>query len=272
MNASIETQWIDVGLVDVPEYGRVHSPEAIEALAGDMTKNGQLQNAVVAKSEGGRYELVIGKGRLEAARKLGWEKIRADVKEGLTEAQKLAMIAAENEAREDACPFYTAMLYQKMMQKCGLTQEELGNQIGRDQPYVSRFLSLAKVPQEIWNDHQPELTSMKLCLEIAKAKDPDHQKKLVEAAAKDGLGTAAVKKLATKLKGGGAGDGAAEGNGAPAPETEGPFQITGKGKGLVIRSKEKPSTDLLDVYVQDFRCAVVDYLGKDGKASPAIAA
>src|SRR5258708_2416829 len=131
MNTSIETQWIEIGLIDVPEYGRVHSPVAIATLAGDMTKNGQLQNAVVSKCEGGKYELVIGKGRLEAARSLGWEKIRADVKEGLSQAQKLGMVAAENEAREDACPFYTAMIYQKMMQECGLTQEELGAQIRR---------------------------------------------------------------------------------------------------------------------------------------------
>jgi ParB/RepB/Spo0J family partition protein len=272
MNTSIKTQWIELSLIDVPEYGRVHSPVAIETLAGDMAKNGQLQNAVVSKDEGGRYTLVIGKGRLEAARKLGWEKIRADVKEGLTEAQKLAMIAAENEAREDACPFYTAMLYAELIKACGLTQQQLADQIARDASYVSLYMNLAQVPREIWNDHQPELTSLRLCLEIAKAKDPDHQKKLVEAAAKDGLGTAAVKKLATKLKGNGTGDGAAEGNATQPPEPEGPFQITGKGKGLVIRSKEKPSTDLLDVYVQDFRCAVVDFLAKDGKASPAIAA
>src|SRR5258708_2421354 len=202
MNTSIETQWIEIGLIDNPEYARLHSPVAIQTLANDMAKNGQLQNAVLVKKTDGRYELVIGKGRLEAAKLLGWEKLRADVKEALAPVQKLAMIAAENEAREDACPFYTALLYQKMMQSGGLTQKELGSEIGHDQPYVSRYMGLAKVPQEIWNDHQAELTSMQLCLEIAKAKDPEHQKKLVAAAAQDGLGAAAVKKLAKKLKGG----------------------------------------------------------------------
>src|SRR5689334_13772438 len=123
MNNVVETQWIEISRIDVPDYGRVHSPEAVEILAGDMAKNGQLQNIVVARKEGGRYEMVIGKGRLEAAARLGWDNIRADIKQDLSLVQKLAMVAAENEAREDACPFYTAMLYKRMMEEGSLTQE-----------------------------------------------------------------------------------------------------------------------------------------------------
>lgn len=51
------------------------------------------------------------------------------------------------------------------------------------------------------NTHHPELTSLRVCLEIAKAQDVDHQKKLVEAATKGGLGASAVKKMAKTLRG-----------------------------------------------------------------------
>ncbi len=248
MDTVMDTQWIDVNLIDLPEYGRMHSPEAVEALASDMVKNGQLQNAVVCKKEGGRFELLIGKGRLEAARKLGWEKIRADVKDGLGQVQKLAMMAAENEAREDASPFYTAMLYNEMMTAGNLTQQQLADQIGRTQTTVSSFATLATVPKEIWMAHQPELTSMRLCMEIAKAKDPEHQRKLVEAATKDGLGTAALKKLAKKLKDGApaAGDSAGDNPETPA------FAFSWKGNAIVLKPRPyQPHAQAFRVYLNE---------------------
>src|SRR5262249_10919842 len=90
--------WIPVNGITVPEDARQHTPEDIESRAQSMAKEGQLQNILLSK-EGEKLVLVYGHGRLQSAQKLGWEKIRADVKEGLTESQKLLMTLAENEER-----------------------------------------------------------------------------------------------------------------------------------------------------------------------------
>src|SRR5207302_5421882 len=111
VKATQEGAWIDIPAIDIPEYARQHQPEGVESLSVDMGKNGQLQNIVLVRKTDGRYECVIGNGRLEAAKKLGWPKIRADVKEALSEVQKLGMVVSENQERQEASPFYTGMLY-----------------------------------------------------------------------------------------------------------------------------------------------------------------
>src|ERR1700739_1791299 len=106
--ATQEGTWVAIKDITVPEDARVHSPEDIDSRAESMAKEGQLQNILLSK-EGDKLVLVYGHGRLLSAQKLGWEKIRADVKEGLTESQKLMMMIAENDKREDFNPFDRAV-------------------------------------------------------------------------------------------------------------------------------------------------------------------
>src|SRR5208282_6761278 len=99
-NQNTEGVWMEISKVVVPDYARVHDAGQVESLAKDMSINGQLQNAVVSQ-EGDHCEMIAGFGRLQAAQKLNWEKIRADVKTGLSKTQKLMMTAAENTEREE---------------------------------------------------------------------------------------------------------------------------------------------------------------------------
>ena len=144
-----EGTWVELQEIDVPDYARKHSPESVDSLALDMGKNGQLQNIVVVKKSDGRYECIIGNGRLEAAKKLGWEKIRADVKEGLTEGQKLVLTLAENEEREDVSPFDVAKLYSRIMAADGIEPVKLAETVGKTLGHVSQILALGKLPAEV---------------------------------------------------------------------------------------------------------------------------
>jgi ParB family chromosome partitioning protein len=219
--------------VDSPDYARQVSPEGLDSLGADMEKNGQLQNVVLVKKSDGRYECVIGNRRVAAAKKRGFEKIRADVKENLTETQKLAIVVAENEEREDACPFYTAMLMERMYKASGQTQESFAEEQGKEPTVVSRYLTLAQVPAEVWKDHQSQLTSMRQCLEIAKVKDLEHQKKLAEACAKEGLSGAAAKKRAKALKAGQD----SETHPEKEKEPQAPFTFAWKGNGILVKGR-----------------------------------
>src|ERR1700736_6121233 len=98
-----ETLWIDLRLIDIPEDARQHDPEKLGELTSDMAAQGQLQEIVVVpvsseQSAGSRndvpangspltadrFEVLAGVGRTLAARKLGWEKIRASVWVGVS--------------------------------------------------------------------------------------------------------------------------------------------------------------------------------------------
>jgi ParB/RepB/Spo0J family partition protein len=258
-NTAIETQWVPLSAIDVPSYGRVHSPDSLKDLAQDMSKNGQLQNIIVSK-EGDRFQLIVGKGRLEAARQLGWEKVRADVKEGLTTMQKLTLINSENSEREGVSPFYTAMVFKLIMDAGSLTQDELAAQMGKDQSFVSRYMTLAKVPAEVWQEQQSGLTSMRQCLEIAKADNPEDQKKLVDACVKEGLDAPAIKKRAKSLKG----DQPKEPAQAAADSPKGPFGFTWKGNTLVIKGRPfTPHAESIGQYLQALEAAYDAFMAEE---------
>ena len=266
-NTAIETQWIPLISIDVPDYGRVHSPDSLKDLAQDMSKNGQHQNIVVSK-EGDRFQLVVGKGRLEAAQQLGWEKIRADVKEGLNTVQKLTLITSENTEREGVSPFYTAMVYKMIMEAGHLTQEEMAAQLGKDQSVISRYMNLAKIPPEVWKEHQSGLTSLRQCLEIAKADSLEDQKKLVEACVKEGLDAPAIKKRAKSLKGG-----QPKESEHPSPDApKAPFGFTWKGNTLVIKGRPfTPHAESFAQYLQQLEAAYDQFMADEKVRTPVAA-
>src|SRR5579859_7547243 len=89
-NVSEQGVWKPISQITIPQDVRQHTPADIESRAASMAREGQLENILLSR-EGDQLVLVYGNGRLESAKKLGWDKIRADVKEGLTETQKLLM-------------------------------------------------------------------------------------------------------------------------------------------------------------------------------------
>src|SRR5437660_587970 len=106
-----QTQWIDIKNIDVPDYFREHTPEALESLTQDIQEHGMLQEIVVAAKPDGRFELVAGRGRFSAVQKLGWDKIRAQVLTEVSELDKALISIAENEEREDVSPIDKALSY-----------------------------------------------------------------------------------------------------------------------------------------------------------------
>src|SRR5665213_2754267 len=109
----VTTQYnVDVPLTEITitADARPHSEADIDSRAVSMVRDGQEQNALLSK-EGGKLILVYGHGRYLSAQKANLATLRCDIKEGLTESQKLLLILSENNERESASPFFTASLY-----------------------------------------------------------------------------------------------------------------------------------------------------------------
>jgi ParB family chromosome partitioning protein len=180
-----EAVWVPISQITVPADVRVHTQEDIDSRAVSMAREGQAQPILLSK-EGEKLVLVYGNGRLESAKKLGWEKIRADVKEDLTETQKLMLTLAENEERENASPFYTAGLYKRIMAAEGITSEQLPERLGKSRAAVYQYLAIAKLESEVQSMSTRVDIGLKHWLEIAKLPKPEEQVKLAqECAEKD---------------------------------------------------------------------------------------
>ncbi|MFO7254089.1 MULTISPECIES: ParB/RepB/Spo0J family partition protein [Limnochorda] len=149
-----QVQQLPIARIDRNPYQprEVFDDEALAALRASIEVHGILQPIVVRPAEEeGRYQLVAGERRLQAAKALGWEHVPAIIRTvGNQELAELALI--ENLQREDLHFLEEARAYQRLVEEFGLTQRELAERVGKGQSTVAnklRLLQLAPKVQEI---------------------------------------------------------------------------------------------------------------------------
>lgn len=121
--------------------------EKIDELALSIETYGVIQPIVLRKSEVG-YEIVAGERRWRAARKANLKKVPCLLKE-LNEEENLFISIIENMQREDLNPIEEAEALQQMIEKFGLSQEQVSKSVGKSRPYITNSLRLLKLPFEV---------------------------------------------------------------------------------------------------------------------------
>jgi len=121
--------------------------EALERLAVSIREHGVVQ-PVLVRRKGGRYELIAGERRWRAAQRAGLSTIPVIVKE-VADSDLLEIALTENVQREDLNPIEEAQAYQKLIERVGLTQEALASRFGRDRSYITNYLRLLRLPDDL---------------------------------------------------------------------------------------------------------------------------
>src|SRR5690606_11258044 len=103
--------------------------DALEELAASIRELGVIQPITVREAEGG-FEIISGERRWRAARQAGLRRVPAYVREADTEAM-LEMAIVENIQREELNPLEVALGYQRLIDECGLTQEQVARKVGK---------------------------------------------------------------------------------------------------------------------------------------------
>ena len=123
---------------------KTFNQESLEELAESIKTYGIIQPIVVSKQDG-YFGIVAGERRWRAAKLAGLEEIPAIIREDDEQTNKeIALI--ENIQREDLNPYEKAVGIRHLMDKYGLTQEEVSKKIGKSRSSVSntvRILNLA---------------------------------------------------------------------------------------------------------------------------------
>lgn len=124
-------------------------PEELEELKNSLRASGLLQPITVRKPQGGRgYELIAGERRLRAATSLGWTEIPAVVKE-IDDTTLLTLALVENLQRADLNPLEEAEGYQRLIDEFSLTQQQVGEVVGKDRATVANMLRVLKLPASV---------------------------------------------------------------------------------------------------------------------------
>ncbi len=166
--------------------------EGLEELVGSIRRNGLLQPIVVRASAEG-YEIVAGERRWRAVRQLGWAHVPSIVRE-LTDEQMLVVALVENLQRENLSPLEEARAYRRLIDQFGLTQEDVGRQVGRDRSTVANALRLLALPEEVHELLAAGRITGGHARAILGLSEPAAQIALAKAAAEEGLSVRAVER------------------------------------------------------------------------------
>src|ERR1041385_3902702 len=135
-------------IVPGPMQPRSHFDEAsLESLADSIKTHGIVQPLLVRRRDGG-YELIAGERRWRAAKLAGITRVPVVIKE-VPDDNLLEIALIENIQRENLNPIEEAQAYKKLMETVGLTQESLASRVGRDRSYITNYLRLLRLPDDV---------------------------------------------------------------------------------------------------------------------------
>jgi len=117
-------------------------------LSQSILAQGIIQPLTVRKMGYDKYQLISGERRFRAAKLAGIETVPCYIRVANDE-QMLEWALIENIQRENLNAIEIAISYNRLIEECTLTQEELSKKVGKNRSTVTNYLRLLKLPAEI---------------------------------------------------------------------------------------------------------------------------
>lgn len=137
---------VDEVVRDESQPRKTFSKEGLLELSESIKKHGILQPIVVVK-EREKYKIVAGERRWRAAQLAELKTVPVIVRT-LDNQSRLEMAIVENAQREDLNPIELATAYAKLKTQFNLTNEEIGQRVGKSAGSVINTMRLLKLPEE----------------------------------------------------------------------------------------------------------------------------
>lgn len=166
---------------------------ALEELAASIKQLGIIQPITVRALGESRFEIISGERRLRAARRAGLRRIPAYVREADTE-EMLEMAIVENVQREQLNPVEVALGYQRLVEECSLTQEQVAEKVGKSRAAIANHLRLLRLPPRIQAALRDQSLSSGHARALVSVDDEAVQMDLMRAIDADGLSVRDVEK------------------------------------------------------------------------------
>lgn len=122
--------------------------EALHDLAESIKVHGVIQPVTVRKLGNKKFQLIAGERRLRATKLAGLNEIPAYVRLA-NDQESLEIALIENIQREDLNVLEIALNYQRLLEECNLTHEDLSTRLGKSRTAVTNYLRLLKLPPDV---------------------------------------------------------------------------------------------------------------------------
>lgn len=143
-----------------PFNPRVHfEKEALDELCKSIQIHGIVQPLTVRKLGRDKYQLISGERRFRAAQLAGLLEVPAYIRIA-NDQTMLEMALVENIQRENLNAIEVALSYERLLEECNLTQEQLSEKVAKSRSNIANHIRLLKLPAEIQVGVRDNLISM----------------------------------------------------------------------------------------------------------------
>jgi len=173
--------------------------QSLEELAASIRQLGIVVPLTVRETGDGRYQLIAGERRLRAARMAGLTHVPAYIRTA-DDTAMLEMALVENIQREDLDAIEVAITYQRLIEECNLTQEQLSDRVGKQRSTVANYMRLLRLPAEIQLGIRNRNLSMGHARTLVNIEDPAKQIKVFYHIIEEDLSVRATEELVRHLQ------------------------------------------------------------------------
>ena len=232
-DSSFSEQSVPISDIHFPpqQPRRYFDPQAMQALTNSVRRDGILEPLLVRQRASGGYELVAGERRYRAAKEVGLVDLPVIIRQ-LTDGQALHITLVENLLREDLNPLeetegilnllslrlgtdvesVISLLYRMQNDVQRVTHNVMGQaeaeviqtvfvEVGLAwESFVNNRLPLLKLPEDILAALRSGQIAYTKAQAIARVKDEQHRKSLLEQAVMKGLSLTEIRAVAKEIK------------------------------------------------------------------------
>ena len=150
----------------------------LQELAQSIRASGIIQPLLV-RQRGGLFELVAGERRWRAAQLAGLTRVPAIIRD-IPDENLLELALIENIQRQELNAIEEANAYKRLIESLGLTQEEVAQRVGRDRTFITNYLRILKLPNEIQTLLEQEKLTFGHARALLGVSDPQLQRRLAQ--------------------------------------------------------------------------------------------
>lgn len=152
---------------------------ALVELSESIAQHGIIQPLTVRKLGRDKYQLISGERRFKASKLAGLTEVPAYIRLANDQAM-LEMALVENIQREDLNAIEVALSYQRLLDECKLTQEELSKKLAKSRTSITNHIRLLKLPPKIQLAVRENELSMGHARALVSAGDEEKQLQIYE--------------------------------------------------------------------------------------------
>ena len=136
---------------------------------------------------------------MRAVVELGFKKVPAYIIKVETKEEMLELAIIENVQRERLNPIEQAQAFQRLVDECNLTQDDVAQKIGKDRTTITNFLRLLKLPGDIQESVRKNELTMGHARTLLAIDDTDVQRQVWKKVVKNNISVRRLEKLIKDL-------------------------------------------------------------------------